>query len=186
MRQISNRGGIREGAGRRPGVPTRVVRLPVPVARLARTISEKKIRWGDISALLDLEMGPARQVPLMSCSATCGFPSPADDYMDRALDFNELLIENPAATFAVRIAGESMTGAGIFPNDIAIVDRSRTAKDTCVVLALLNGEFTIKRYRQRGRRIWLQAENPAFPDIAIGDETTFEVWGVVKHTIRML
>ena len=122
----------------------------------------------------------------MSSSAACGFPSPADDYMDRALDFNELLIENPAATFAVRIAGESMTGAGIFPNDIAIVDRSRSPKDTCVILALLNGEFTIKRYRQRGRRAWLQAENPAYPDIPITDENAFEVWGVVKHTIRML
>ena len=106
--------------------------------------------------------------------------------MDRALDFNELLIENPAATFAVRIAGESMTGAGIFPNDIAVVDRSRTPVDASVVLALVDGEFTVKRYRRRGKRVWLQAENPAFKDIPITEETAFEVWGVVKHTIRVL
>lgn len=186
MRQISNRGGAREGAGRRPGVPTKVVRLPLPVASVARRIAEKTLRWGDISAFVDLHIGPARPVPLMSSSVACGFPSPADDYMDRALDFNELLVENPAATFAVRIAGESMTGAGIFPNDIAVVDRSRTPADSCIVLALLDGEFTVKRYRRRGQRIWLQAENPAFRDIMLTEESAFEVWGVVKHTIRML
>jgi DNA polymerase V len=186
MRNISKRGGAREGAGRRPGVPTRVVRLPLPVASVARKIAERTLRWGDIGAFLDLHIGPANPVPLMSSSVACGFPSPADDYMDRALDFNDLLVENPAATFAVRIAGESMTGVGIFPNDIAVVDRSRTPGDSCIVLALLDGEFTVKRYRQRGKRIWLQAENPAFDDIILTEESAFEVWGVVKHTIRML
>lgn len=131
-------------------------------------------------------IGPRVRVPLMSSTAACGFPSPADDYTDRALDFNELLIENPAATFAVRIAGESMTGCGIFPNDIAIVDRSRSPNDACIVLALLDGEFTLKRYRRRGKRVWLQPENPAFKDIPITEDNVFEVWGVVKHTIRML
>jgi DNA polymerase V len=67
---------------------------------------------------------PGDFAPLAGNSALAGFPSPADDYLDRALDFNERLIENPIATFAVRIAGESMTGVGIFPGDIAIVDRS--------------------------------------------------------------
>lgn len=186
MRQISKRGGVREGAGRRPGVPTKVVRLPLPVASVARRIAEKSMRWGDISSFLDLHIGPAQAVPLMSSSATCGFPSPADDYTDRALDFNELLVENPAATFAVRIAGESMIGAGIFPNDIAVVDRSRSPSDSCIVLALLDGEFTVKRYRRRGTRVWLQPENPAFKDIILTEDSAFEVWGVVKHTIRML
>lgn len=186
MRQISKHGGARYGAGRRPGMPTRVVRLPLPVASMARKLAEKTLRWGDISTFLDLHIGPAKTVPLMSSSVTCGFPSPADDYLDRALDFNELLIENPAATFAVRIAGESMTGAGIYPNDIAIVDRSRTPQDGCVILALVDGEFTVKRYRRRGARVWLQAENAAFSDITISEGIAFEVWGVVRHAIRML
>jgi DNA polymerase V len=122
----------------------------------------------------------------MSCRAACGFPSPADDYLDRPLDFNELLIVNPAATFAVRIAGDSMIEAGLFPNDIAIVDRSLPVIDKCIVLALLDGEFTIKRYRQTRARVWLHAENPAYKDITITEEMSFEVWGVIHRAIRML
>jgi DNA polymerase V len=81
----------------------------------------------------------------MADTAACGFPSPADDHFDSPLDFNEPIIENPAATFAVRVAGESMTGAGNFPGDIAVVNRARTAFDGCIVLALVDGEFIIKR-----------------------------------------
>jgi DNA polymerase V len=104
----------------------------------------------------------------------------------RPLDFNEPLIENPAATFAVRIAGDSMTGIGLFPGDIAVVDRARTAVDGSIVLALLDGECTIKRYRCKGARAWLQAENPAFKDIVLTEDSAFEVWGVITKTIRML
>ena len=104
----------------------------------------------------------------------------------RPLDFNELLIENPAATFAVRIAGDSMTGIGLFPGDFAVVDRARTAFDGSIVLALLDGEFAIKRYRRKGARAWLQAENPAFKDIVLTEDSAFEVWGVITKSIRML
>ncbi len=89
-------------------------------------------------------------MPLMAFPAVCGFPSPADDYLDRPLDFNELLIQHPAATFAVRIVGDIMTGIGLFPGDIAVVDRSLTATDRSIVLALLDGEFTIKLIRCTG------------------------------------
>ena len=117
---------------------------------------------------------------------TEGAAKAADDYLDRPLDFNDLLIENPAATFAVRIAGESMTGAGLFPGDIAVVDRSRVAVDRSIVLALLGGEFTIKRYRKKGARVWLQAENPNFKNIELTEDSAFEVWGVIAKSIRML
>src|SRR5271154_1414178 len=159
--------------GRPPGEPSKIVRLPLPVATLAKRLAEGSLRAGDINAFLDIEPRRAATVPLMASPAECGFPSPADDYLDRPLDFNDLLIENPAATFAVRIAGESMTGAGLFPRDIAIVDRSRTAVDGSVVLALLAGEFTIKRYRKRRARIWLQAENPKYQDIQLDEESAF-------------
>jgi DNA polymerase V len=172
--------------GRPPGEPTKVVRLPLPVATLARRLAAKDLRAGDINAFIDIEVRQTATVPLMATSAECGFPSPADDYLDRPLDFNDLLIENPTATFAVRIAGESMTGVGLFPGDIAVVDRSRTPIEGSIVLALLSGEFTIKRYRKKGARIWLQAENPAFGDILLNDETVFEVWGVITKSIRML
>ena len=172
--------------GRPAGEPTKVVRLPLPVAALARRLAANALRAGDINAFMDVEPRRAATVPLMATSAACGFPSPADDYLDQPLDFNELLIENPAATFAVRIAGESMTGAGLYPGDIAVVDRSRTPVDGSIVLALLGGEFTIKRYRRKGARIWLQAENPGFSDINLDEESAFEVWGVIAKAIRML
>jgi DNA polymerase V len=125
-------------------------------------------------------------IPLVGGSAAAGFPSPAADYLDRPLDFNELLVENPDATFAVRVTGDSMTGAGIFPGDIAIVDRSRIATDRNVIVAILDGEFTIKRYRHRGQRRWLQAENPDYKNIELGEQSAFEIWGVVRKSIRML
>jgi DNA polymerase V len=125
-------------------------------------------------------------VPLVLSKVRAGFPSPADDYIERPLDFNELLIEHPAATFAVRVAGDSMNGAGIFEGDIAVVDRSRTAVNGNIVLALLDGAFTLKRLRLRGERVWLHAENPAYSDILIGEGQAFEVWGVVSKSIRML
>jgi DNA polymerase V len=172
--------------GRPRGEPSKVVRLPLPVAALAKRLADKSLRAGDLNAFLTVDGRTAATVPLMSNSVECGFPSPADDYLDRPLDFNELLIENPAATFAVRVAGESMLGAGIFPGDIAVVNRARVAVDGAVVLALLGEEFTLKRYRSKGGRVWLQAENPAFADIEINEESGFQVWGVVTKSIRML
>ena len=172
--------------GRPRGEPSTVVRLPLPVASLAKRLADKTLRPGDLNAFLTIDAKTVATVPLMGTSAACGFPSPADDYLDRPLDFNELLIENPAATFAVRVAGESMIGAGIFPGDIAIVNRARQPADGAIVLALLGAEFTIKRYRCKGKRVWLQAENPAFKDIEIDEDSAFEVWGVISKSIRML
>ena len=96
-----------------------------------------------------------------------------------------MLIEHPAATFAVQVEGNSMTGAGIFPGDIAVVHRSLSATNNSVVLALVDGAFTIKRYRCRGEVIWLQAENPAYADMPLTELTAFEIWGVITKSIRM-
>lgn len=126
-----------------------------------------------------------QSIPLMSGTAECSFPSPADDYLDRPLDFNELLIENASATFAVRFAEDNMAGIGLFPGDIAIVNRAKGAVDGSIVVALVDGEFTIKRFRRRGSRVWLHAENPAYPDIGIGEGMAFEVWGVIKSPPRV-
>lgn len=125
-------------------------------------------------------------VPVFITPVSAGFPSPADDYLDAPLDFNELLIAHPAATFAVRVAGNSMEGIGIYPGDIAVVDRALTALDGSIILGILDGEFTIKRYRSRGREVWLEAANRAYQPIPINEERAFEVWGVVRHTIRRL
>ena len=178
-------GGARPGSGPRPGPPTRVVRLPVPLAEFARKLAAAR-KPGDVAGFLDVENCTAQRVPMMAWSAACGFPSPADDYVDRPLDFNELLIEHPAATFAIRIEGDSMTGAGIFPGDIAVVDRAREPINGSIVLALLDGAFTVKRYRVKDGTVWLQAENPAYPDLQIADGQSLEVWGVITRSIRML
>ena len=177
----------RRGRGRPAGDPTKVVRLPLPLARLAaRAAARRPVRAGDINAFLDVEARAPAAVPFVTSTVPAGFPSPADDYLDNPLDFNELLIENPAATFAVRVGGDSMIGAGIYPDDIAIVNRSRSPVDRCIILALVDGGFTLKRYRSRGGRVWLQAENPAYRDTEITEELSFEVWGVVTNSIRML
>lgn len=125
-------------------------------------------------------------VPVFVTPIRAGFPSPADDYLDQPLDFNELLIAHPAATFAVRIAGDSMEGIGLFAGDIAVVDRALTATNGKIILGILDGQFTIKRYRVRGREVWLEAANPNYKKIEITEEMVFEVWGVVQHTIRVL
>jgi DNA polymerase V len=178
-------GGRRAGAGRNSGPPTKVVRLPVPIANFARQLAVQA-RGGEVGEFLAVAATSALRVPLMAWSAACGFPSPAEDYVDRPLDFNELLIKHPAATFAIRIEGDSMTGAGIFPGDIVVVDRAKKPVNGCIVLALLDGSFTIKRYWQKRGAAWLQAENPTFPDMPLSETSAFEVWGVITRSIRML
>lgn len=125
-------------------------------------------------------------IPVYLYQVPAGFPSPAEDYLDRPLDFNELLIAHPAATFAVRVSGDSMIGLGIFPGDIAVIDRALVPQNGSIILAVLDGGFTIKVFRKQGARIWLEAANPAYKPVEIGEESQFEVWGVVRHAIRML
>ncbi len=134
----------------------------------------------------ECEARGALTVPLVGSEVKAGFPSPAEDYVERPLDFNELLIANPAATFAVRVAGDSMSGDGILPGDIAVVDRSVQAANDRVILALVDGEFTLKRYRRRREHVWLQASNPAYKPIPITDATEFECWGSVRAVVRVL
>ena len=130
---------------------------------------------------------PARHtVPMVLARVAAGFPSPAEDYLDTPLDFNELLLAHPAATFAVRVTGDSMVDTGIFPGDIAIVDRAVTATSGSVILAVLDGEFTIKTYRDVGSTRWLEPANTAYKRIPLSEASNFEVWGVVRRSIRML
>lgn len=126
------------------------------------------------------------RLPLYATNVSCGFPSPADDYIDSVLDLNEKLIAKPAATFFVKAKGESMVGAGIHDGDLLIIDRSVTARSGQVVLAVLNGEFTLKRLKKSNGKIWLQPENPKYDPILINEEMQFEVWGVAIHCIHKL
>jgi DNA polymerase V len=124
--------------------------------------------------------------PLFNCRVAAGFPSPADDYIERSLDLNQLLIQKPAATFFVRAEGDSMIGAGIHNNDILVVDRSIEAVPNKVVICALNGELTVKRLVSKQGRMVLMAENPLYPDIPIHEDIEMTVWGVVTNVIHSL
>jgi len=115
-----------------------------------------------------------------------GFPSPADDYVEKSLDLNEHLIAHPAATFFVRVSGDSMTGAGIHHGDLLIVDRSLDAAAGNVVVAVLNGEMLVKRLRRVKDRFVLMPENEDFPFVEIKRGCDFPVWGVVTYVIHPL
>lgn len=122
--------------------------------------------------------------PLFSGKVAAGFPSPADDYIEKNLDLNELLVHKPAATFFVRAQGESMLGAGIHPNDILVVDRSIETVPGKIVICALNGELTVKRLERDNEQWQLKAENPAYADILIYDELDIVIWGVVTNVIH--
>ena len=123
-------------------------------------------------------------IPFFDQPVQAGFPSPADDHLEERLDLNKKLIKHPSATFFVRVEGESMRDAGIFKDDILIVDRSIDPIDGKIVIALINGEFTVKKIRIKGKQIFLQAENPLFPLIEIAPEWDFQIWGVVTYIIH--
>ena len=124
------------------------------------------------------------KLPLVSASVEAGFPSPADDHMERGIDLNEELIRTPAATFLIRVQGESMRDAGIHSGDTLIVDRSVTPYDRQIVVAMIDGEFTVKRFRKRNGKIFLEAENPAFEPIEVGEDQELTIWGSVTYIIH--
>lgn len=115
-----------------------------------------------------------------------GFPSPAGDYLEERIDLNAALIRNPTATFLARVAGDSMRGMGIYDGDLIVVDRSLTARNGDVVLAWVQGGFTVKGFSVRGRRVFLVAANPGYPEVELVEDAGEGIWGVVTHVIRGL
>ena len=124
------------------------------------------------------------EIPLVHCSIAAGFPSPADDYIDQALDLNELLVTNPPATFFVRVNGDSMIDAGIHHGDILSVDRSEKAHDGSIVIALINGELTVKELSLYPK-VRLIPHNPAYSVIELAENDDFEIFGRVKGLVRV-
>jgi len=127
-----------------------------------------------------------RQQPIFEVKVPAGFPSPAGDYEEDKLDLNKHLIRNPAATFFVRVTGHSMVKAGIHDGDLLVVDRSIEPRDKNVVIAVVNGELTVKRIRIRKNKLTLEAENENYQSQEINEEMEFEVWGVVTNVIHAL
>ncbi len=123
-------------------------------------------------------------IPFFASTIKAGFPSPADDFIERTLDLNELLIKHPAATFFVKVKGNSMIGSGINSGDTLIVDRAMEATDNKIVIAVLNGEFTVKRIKKINDKLYLVPENNQFKPIEIKPDHDFQIWGVVTYAIH--
>ncbi|HEO1772947.1 LexA family protein [Acinetobacter baumannii] len=123
-------------------------------------------------------------IPLAIEKVSAGFPSPAQDYIDRSIDMNEHLIKNEEATFIVRVASLSMLNAGIDIDDELIVDRSIDAKHNDIVVALIDNDFTVKRLMIDENERWLKAENPDYDDIHLHDGQELIIWGVVTYILK--
>ena len=130
------------------------------------------------------EVGTIKKTPYFEGGVSAGFPSPAEDYMHAKLDLNELLVEHPSATYYVRVNGDSMLGAGIVSGDLLVVDRSLEVTNNCIVVAHIDGEFTVKRIKKIKTKMFLQAENENYKPIEITEEMDFELFGVVAHAIH--
>lgn len=194
--KLPRRGGPRPGAGRKPGTglygePTRTIRLPEgAVAVVKDFLSAYQTRHKLGQALATAEVAyPERDpsplaLPLFSHKVAAGFPSPADDYVEATLDLNAYLVQHQEATFFVRVKGHSMTGAGIFDGDLLVVDRSIEPVAGKIIIAVIDGELTVKRLAFEGGRPVLKPQNPHFKDIVLQDAQELLCWGVVTSTIR--
>lgn len=124
-------------------------------------------------------------LPLYSFSVPCGFPSPAADHLEAVISLDDLLDVRAPQTYVVRTEGDSMIGAGIFPGDLVIVDRSREAVPGEIVVAALNGEPMCKRLGYVDGQLALLSENRRFPPRLVADGEEFEIWGVVRGSLRL-
>lgn len=166
-------GGKRPGAGRpkgsgKFGIPTKAIRVP-----------EK-----DVEAIYQYIQQQFYRLPFYQSTVVAGFPSPADDSIEKKLDLNELLIKNPAATFFLRVSGSSMIDAGLHHDDILIVDRSIAPAHGKIVIAAVNGELTVKRLHLEKNKVFLMPENEDYPPLEITEGAELHIWGVVAHVIH--
>ena len=127
-------------------------------------------------------------IPLQTCKVEAGFPSPADNYIEKKLNLNQYLIKNPEATFLVRATGESMIDSGIFSGDILIVDKSLEVSNNSIVIASIDGDLTVKRFVKGNglKSSYLVSENSEYPSIELKNDCDLEIWGVVTHSIHQL
>ncbi|MEO1001622.1 MAG: translesion error-prone DNA polymerase V autoproteolytic subunit [Cyanobacteria bacterium J06638_7] len=129
---------------------------------------------------------PRRRLPLAGATVAAGFPSPADDYVESRIDLNEALIRHPSSTFFLRVSGDSMREAGILDGDLLVVDRAIEARAGLVVVAVVEGAFTLKHLRRHRGRWRLEAAHPDYPPLELGDGDDSRIWGVATHAIHSL
>lgn len=133
---------------------------------------------------LPLMGGGSLALPLAGVKVHAGFPSPADDYLCKRIDLNEILVTHPQATFMFRVAGDSMRDEGIDDGDLLVVNRALKPRHGHIVVAAVDGEFAVKKLHLRAGRLKLKAGNPTYPDIVPGEAQTIEVWGVATSCIK--
>ena len=188
---IHNHGGARKGAGRKKNSgnfkeQTKVIRVPISlVDSITPSIEVYKSQVKLGIEVLRVNEDPVKQpIPIFTSRVQAGFPSPADDHLEDTLDLNTHLIHHKEATFFVKAQGESMIGAGIHQGDILIVDKSLSPKSGKIVIAVVDGEFTVKRLHKYKGNITLKAENSEFEDIKIKGTDELIIWGVVTSVIH--
>ncbi len=148
------------------------------MVKLKKIAITSELEFFSVDALQGME------IPYFEARVSAGFPSPADDYTDVKLDLNKALIQNPTATFYVKVKGMSMQNAGINEGDMLVVDRSKTPTDLCIAVCVINSEFTVKRLKKTKSGLSLLPENPDFKPIKITTDMDFSVWGVVTYVIH--
>tara|TARA_B100000941_G_scaffold45153_1_gene27954 strand:+ start:349 stop:804 length:456 start_codon:yes stop_codon:yes gene_type:complete len=116
----------------------------------------------------------------------CGFPSPARDFTEGTIDLNEELIPRPNSTFIVRARGDSMIGSGIYPGDLLIVDRSLSPRHESVIIAVLDGELSVKSLKLENDQVTLSSSNPNYSDVIVSEEMDFTIWGVCTNVVHSL
>ena len=188
---MHSHGGARKGAGRKKNSgnfkeETKVIRVPISlIESITPSIEVYKSQIKSGIEVLRANENPVRQlIPIFTSRVQAGFPSPADDHLEDTLDLNTHLIHHKEATFFVKAQGESMIGAGIHQGDILIVDKSLSPKSGKIVIAVVDGEFTVKRLHKYKGNITLKAENSEFEDIKIKGTDELIIWGVVTSVIH--
>ena len=184
-------GGTRQGAGRKAayGEPTKTVRVPqslVPV--VVAYLNAMKLTPGGVADGASLRpittLRAATSVPAIGRRVRAGKPTSGDDYQEESVDLGKHLVRDPSSTFLMKVDGWSMRDAGIADGDELVVDRGVAAEDGRIVIAEIDGELTVKRLRRIATGWLLQASNPDFADIPIGDKNDLHIWGVVTRVLH--
>ena len=144
----------------------------------------KKIHAGPVLDFFTPDFTMQLELPLAGTAIAAGFPAPAEEYLDLALDLNKELVKHPAATFCVRVKGDSMVDAGIQDGDLLVIDKALEAKEGCIAVCFIDGEFTVKRLAMREEGVYLMPANAEFKPIRITEENEFLVWGIVAYVIH--
>jgi len=134
--------------------------------------------------ILKSDLEQSRKISLYIASVSAGFPSPAEDHMDISLDINEYLVKHPSSTFYVYVKGDSMINSGIYDGDLMIVDRSLEVQSNSIVVAVINGEFTVKKIKKTDNKVYLMPDNKNYRPILLDDNIDFQIWGIVTHSIH--